>query len=944
MPLTFTTTTFRIRLHSLARQPLALLLAGLLAAPLAGHADTPLPVHPDLRSGRLANGMGWSVLPNAHPKGQIHLWLTVDAGSMDEADDEQGYAHFVEHMLFNGTRRYPGTSLVTRLETLGLRFGRDSNALTGPHQTRYMLTLPDGDPARLAEAMDIFREWAAHARFDPDEVIRERGVIEAEWRANQGPGQRLSPRLMGAMLPGSAYPERLPIGRMEQVRSAEAPRLKAFYERWYAPGNMHFIAVGDFDPQTIQGLIETTLGSLPGRPFPERAARLRPVHDGTRQLALSDPERGAAAVTLVQRQPRLALTSEEALWTHAMESLAVRLAGQRSQARQQGRQPGINLQLAPLPDGSRMLQARLPMAAGRSPEDAARQLIAELSDLDGVGFTRDELRPQRDLLLASLEKVASSATPIDSRLLMQGLDKARSNGEPFLSPAQHKAVLARPLLMLDPDEVSAAWQHMRAGSERLVIWEGKDLSAPPLDAESFARLEESVRPAATPAARNEPDLRMLRLMNPPKAGSITASAPLDGIPGGEAWKLSNGLEVMVIPDARSPDTVTLGMHSPRGLLHLSDGSHTLAPLAFSWLERRTANMAPEPFARWKVQHRIGLRAATASLGSQLILSAPLDHLEDAFQVLHMQLTRPRPAVPPAALGATRAALQEMARNPAFQLQEAARKALLDDARSAALDPGTIMWLADNLRARDIVRDLLAPTREIRVILLTPSRPEALRPFVETYLANLPPREADRPVARPLKRNARPAEIRLPGGQPERTEVLLSLYGPVADASPETELAVQALMHELGVRLRNELRETLGATYAVGTSVAIDGVDNWLLGHIRFTCAPEREEELVRRARDALQDLLARGLDADAIERFQRQRRTTENQMMASDEAHIAALLRSYRQDGDLLRPQRTAAALERMDPASVNGRIQALAARLQVHKATMLPRPNPASP
>lgn len=926
-------------LRNLARQPLALLLGYLLALPLPALADTPLPIHPELRSGRLGNGLGWSVLPNTHPKGQIHLWLTVDVGAMDEADDERGYAHFVEHMLFNGTARYPGNSLVARLEALGLRFGRDSNALTGHHQTRYMLTLPDGEPARLAEALEIFREWAAHASFSPDEVIRERGVIEAEWRARQGPGQRLSPRLIGAMLPGSRYPERNPIGVMEQVQSAEAPRLKAFYERWYAPGNMYVLAVGDFDPRHIQGLIESNLGSIPARPFPERPPRLLPVTDGTRHLALSDPERSASSVSLAQRQPRLPLTSEEALWTHTVENLALRLASQRSTARQQGRRAGLNLQLTALPDGSRMLQARLPLAPGHSAEDGARQLLAELGDLDRNGFSAEELHPQRDLFVTGLKQLASGATPMDSRVLIGRLDAARSNGEPLLSPRQHHALLARRLLMLEPDELNAAWLGMRAGAEQLVIWEGRDFDAPPLDAARFARLEESVRPAAAAPAltRKQPDIRSVRLMDPPKAGSITATAPLDGVPGGEAWTLSNGMKALVVPGASKGDTLTIGLHSPRGLLHLSDGSHPLASQALSWLERRTANMDAEPFSRWKAQRGIGIRTSVADLGSQIVISSPGPHLEDAFQLLHLQLTRPRPSASPAQLARVRALLQELAGNPSWQLQEAVRRSLLDDPRSTALDTENILWLADSVRARDIVQALLAPPDESVVILLTPGEPAALRPLVERYLASLPAREDAAPAIRPLRRRKQPADLRLQGGEAQRTEVLLSIQGPIDDASPENELALQALMRELSTQLRTGLREALGGTYSVAVSAHIDALDKHFLGSIRFTCSPEREDELVRHALQTLDDLLSRGLDAAAVERFRRQRESAEPTQQASDESRMAAMLRSYRQDGDLLRPGRTAAALAQLDAATVNQRIHALAPRLKIHRAAMLP-------
>ncbi|MDD2990344.1 MAG: insulinase family protein [Zoogloea sp.] len=224
-----------------------------------------------------------------------------------------------------------------------------------------------------------------------------------------------------------------------------------------------------------------------------------------------------------------------------------------------------------------------------------------------------------------------------------------------------------------------------------------------------------------------------------------------------------------------------------------------------------------------------------------------------------------------------------------------------------------------------------------MILLTPNQPSALRPFVERYLASLPAHEAMAPAIRPLQYRHQPTELRLRGVTSQRTEVILSIDGPTDSASPETELSLQALMRELSTRLRTELREALGGTYSVSASAHVDAVDRHVRGSIRFSCAPEREDELVHHALQTFQDLLSQGIDATAIERFRRQREAEEAAHQASDDSYMTTLLRSYRQDGDLLHTRRTAAALAQLDAASVTERIRALAPRLRIHRAAMLP-------
>ena len=177
------------RNRSLVRRPLrvaAILLLLLPCIALAQTRDDDLPVDPAVRSGRLDNGLTWIVRENGRPEARAELRLVVDAGSVDEDDDQKGFAHFVEHMLFNGTERYAGNDLIDYFESIGARFGADLNAYTSFDETVYMLTIPTDGDGLLREGVRILEQFAHAATMDGEEIERERGVVLDEWRRTPG--------------------------------------------------------------------------------------------------------------------------------------------------------------------------------------------------------------------------------------------------------------------------------------------------------------------------------------------------------------------------------------------------------------------------------------------------------------------------------------------------------------------------------------------------------------------------------------------------------------------------------------------------------------------------------------------------------------------------------------------------------------------------------------
>ena len=287
----------------LLRRLLALLPALLLAAcaaqpahlastsrPLWAFQHSDLAPDPAYRFGTLPNGMRYIIRHNAAPKGTAEVRMQVDAGSLDEGDSERGFAHYVEHMAFNGSAHVPEGEMVKLLERDGLAFGADTNAQTSFEQTLYMLDLPRADPKLLDTALMLLRETASELTFDPAAVARERGVVLSELRDGQGYGLENAKDQMAFLYPRARYPQRLPIGTAESLNAATAAALKAFWARNYVPAKTTLILIGDFDADAALAAIRArfeTWQPAPAVPRPDQG-RVLPKQQGETRIHI-DP-------------------------------------------------------------------------------------------------------------------------------------------------------------------------------------------------------------------------------------------------------------------------------------------------------------------------------------------------------------------------------------------------------------------------------------------------------------------------------------------------------------------------------------------------------------------------------------------------------------------------------------------------------------------------------
>ena len=323
---------------------LLILPPALLALSSCATVERPLKFDPQVRRGQLENGLTYYVRQNSKPSNRVELRLVIKAGSVLEEDDQQGLAHFVEHMAFNGTEHFEKHELVDYLESIGMSFGADLNAYTGFDETVYMLQLPTDDPESIDKGFRILSDWACCLALDGEEIDKERGVVVEEWRLRRGAGQRVRDKQFPVLFHGSRYAERLPIGKKDVLDTFDHERLRNFYQTWYRPDLMSVVAVGDMPAGDLEQKVREVFGALKNRPgAPSRSDFAVPGHDEMLVSAVTDPEASSSSVSLYHKRPVDPLLVEGDYRRTLVESLFNNMFNQRlDELRQQENPPFLS--------------------------------------------------------------------------------------------------------------------------------------------------------------------------------------------------------------------------------------------------------------------------------------------------------------------------------------------------------------------------------------------------------------------------------------------------------------------------------------------------------------------------------------------------------------------------------------------------------------------------
>jgi zinc protease len=833
--------------------------------------------------GTLSNGLTYYVRRNAEPRTRAELRLVVNAGSVLEDDDQRGLAHFLEHMAFNGTRRFEKHEIVDYLERVGMRFGPDVNAYTSFDETVYMLQLPTDSAGVLDTGLQILRDWASGITLDSAEVELERGVVMEEWRLSRGAGGRVSDRQFPFLFAGSRYADRLPIGDTAVLRHAPVAALRRFYERWYRPELMAIVAVGDFDPREMEAKIRAEFGEIPG--YASRMHRPEttlPFPDSTRYMVTVDPELPRGQVSINWMIPDRPDTSAMDVRRGIIEGIYAGMLGDR--LNEMSLRPGAPfLDVGSYQGGSLRPLETFVLNASVAEGGAERGLAALTAEVERAarhGFTAAELEREKAELLRLWEQIyAERARTTSGQFAGQYAEHFLRAGV-LRSVEDEHALQTAFIPAVTLDDVNEAARRFAAYRDRVVLASGpsREGLAPPTEARLAFVADSAARSDLEPYTETLSDAPLLA--RTPVPGRIVAVDSVTEV-GVIRWTLSNGARVVLKPTDFKDDEILFAATSRGGLSLLPDSLYRYGQTATAAVQLGGVG----ELSLTDLQKRLTGKAA--SVGANVSeysegmngYAAPRD-AETLFQLVHLYFTQPRrdTASWTAYLQRGREALRNRGVTPESAFGDTLSAILSQrHPRTRPFSTATFDSL-DIDRSLAIYRDRFADAGDFTFYFVGRFDADSLRPLAETYLASLP--------SSGRQETWRDVGIRPPGGVVQRTvrrgvepkaRTALVFTGP-AEFSREASAEMGGLAQALELRLRERLREDLGGTYGVGVSGSVER-DPWARYSfiVNFGSAPERVEELTGVVFAVIDSVRAAGpsqADVDKVREASRRERET----------------------------------------------------------------------
>ncbi|GHV84811.1 peptidase M16 [Spirochaetia bacterium] len=878
-----------------AADPLFALPSGALYGGLGGPED-PLPAKAALRKGVLPNGLSYYILENSLPAGRAFLTLSVNAGSILEEENQRGLAHFVEHMAFNGTRRFPGTELVNYLRSLGMRFGPEVNAYTGYEETVYGIEAPvetgaDGIKRIPERALAILDDWTWTVSFNEADVDKERLVIMEEYRTRLGASERIRQKLIPVIFRGSRFAERLPIGLPDVIQNAPAERLRNFYQTWYRPDNMALILVGDFDGAALERDLAAHFTAPKAKvPFTRPHYELPEPQKGSLVTTVaSDPELPSSTVYLYykrdsQKISRTFRDYREGLIDYLTETMIDFRYGEFMV-----KEDTPYIHAASWNDrygsASRYYIMAAQAKAGRAAE-TLEALLLEKERLARHGFTQAELDRARAALLSSLEMMAAEQNRRESEDYIQELSADFLYNRYALDPGWELEAVTRMLPAIGLGVVNTAVRDYYAGGDLAVLIAAPEAEAPllPNEAAVAAMVEKSrlaeVAPRFPKETLAETSAVLSLTSEEPKPGNIVSVTGDES--GAEIWQLGNGMKLILMETANKNNeldiyalarggTVNLDVLSRRNLLDQTPefGRFSAEFAAEIKSASGLGNLSRTDLMHFLADKQVSLAFWTNAHIRGFRGSATVKDLPVLFQMLHEYFDKPN-------------------------IDDTGLRLVLEQSRTKLIQetdsPETVFYkelsrlvygnhplfipveLADLEKVQGdtvnrFMRLALNPADYTLVLAGSLGNRDVLRTLAETWLASLPARDLPRWNEWTNPRITRPGKTEkiLRKGKEEKSIVYMGWFVP-RNWTEADNAAVLVLNEYLDIVLTDEIREKLGGVYSVSAGVSLSPmpVGELSLG-VYFICDPQREQELRQAVQKQLSALTA-GINEETLTR------------------------------------------------------------------------------
>ena len=854
-------------------------------AAIMAFGQTPLPNDPAVRTGKLENGMTYYIRHNDQPAQRAEFYLATDVGAFQEEDHQDGLAHFLEHMCFNGTKNFPGKALLDWLQSIGAEFGRNINASTGFEQTQYMLNnIPVVRETIVDSCLLILHDYSHFVTCDPAEIDAERGVILEERRTRRNAEWRLFEKSLPYYYGDTPYARRTLIGGEEQLKTFAPESLTSFYETWCRPDLQAVIVVGDVDVDQIEAKIKTIFADIPAPVNPQPKV-LHKIPDNVEPIVgiLTDPEMTSSSIEVLWKSepmPKEFMNTDVAFMTDLIKMYVRLIMRERFSditAKPDAPFLGASFSISNLCNSCDATMGTVSFKEGDA-VNAFTAFMTEIEKMKRFGFTDGEVQRAKDNIISSYERAVEAAPTRKNAEFVYPLLYNFYDNSPYMEPETELQLAQMVCAQLNAQILNQVVAQLITDENMVILYNGPEKAglvnpteqeltgvlAAVKNAEIAANVEDSV---------NEPFI----------SGDLKGSAvkkEAETIYGATEWTLKNGVKVVVLPTQYKQDQVmfTIKKDGGNSLIATEDmpsfeqNIWTLF-LNNSGISKFSGTQVPKMLAGKNLSVTPFIGATQHGVQGS---STPKD-FETALQLTYLYFADPRfdEAEYETGIQQIKAILPNIAKNPDFLFQNAANRILYNNPRLAELNDETLAK-ADLATIERVYRELFKDAAGAEMYITGNVDPAAIKPLVEKYIGSIAKGKKAAKVNQDnvisIVKGQVDETVKLPMETPKST--VIQVYTAYMPVDTKTEVALEVANYVLDMIYTKTIREEEGGTYGVGTAmVGQRDPEERVIIQVQFDTNPEQAAKLSELAIKGLKELAENGPEQDkfnmAIENFKK---------------------------------------------------------------------------
>ena len=855
-------------------------LSLLIVLSFAGWAQNVLPNDPAVRVGRLDNGLTYYIRHNDKPAQRAEFYLATHVGAIQETPDQDGLAHFLEHMCFNGLKNLPGKQMLEYLQGIGAEFGRNINASTGVESTQYMLNnIPVTREGIIDTCLLVMHDYSHFVLLEQEEIDNERGVIIEERRTRRNAQWRIYERAKEYMYKGSKYADCTLIGSQENLETFKRESIVDFYQTWYRPDNQAVIVVGDIDPDMIEAKIKVLFSDIPAPENPKQKDVIK-IPDNAEPIVgiITDPEMPGCSIEMIWKSEPLPVeynNTDVALLTNLLKTLISSVMNERLEditSKPGAPFIGASFGIANICETCEAVLSDVSFREGEA-ETALGAFWAEIEKMRRYGFSDSEIQRAKDEIVSSYERRAEGADSRRNGEFVQPLIQNFFRNTPYMEPAVEAQLVKNLLQMLPAQAVNQTLSQLITDENFVLIYTGpeKEGLENPTEEGLLGVIAEVKN---SEIARNEEEELDAEFVNPATLKGAKVKKTRKLVKGVTEWTLANGVTVAWLPTEYRKDQVSFRLRMDGGLSLVDTEDLTSFESTLWSLFLRNSGVSKYPSAtvsKMLSGKQLSVSPYIEGLTHGIAGSCQPKDLETAFQLMYLYFTDPRFDADEYNLGKSQieAVLPNVMQTPDFRFQQELSRTISGDSPRIVLLSEDVLERADVSVVERNYRRLFKDAAGARVYVVGNFDPAQLQSLAEKYLGSLPKGR------KPLKW-VDDGE-RIPSGtvinefkadmQTPKTSVFQFYSSYDAEYSVAEKVNLAAANYILNMIYVETLREDEGGTYGASNRMDIQKypVDGALI-QVYFDTNPSSADKLRALAVSGLRKLAQEGPTADQMTR------------------------------------------------------------------------------